>query len=62
MRISSTEDMQKSMNRELADLRRSKSELESECHRKDQDIGQARSHADALDKVSCYMLCRFAHS
>ncbi|XP_034240372.1 spindle assembly abnormal protein 6 homolog [Thrips palmi] len=50
MRISSSEDMQKSMNRELADLRRHRTELESECHKKDQDIGQARAHADSLDK------------
>lgn len=51
MRISSSEDMQKSMSRELTDLRRHKSELENECRKKDQDIGQARSQADALDKV-----------
>ncbi|XP_026286961.1 spindle assembly abnormal protein 6 homolog isoform X2 [Frankliniella occidentalis] len=50
MKLSSYEEMQKSMNRELTDLRRHKSELETECRKKDQDIDQTRSHADALDK------------
>lgn len=50
MRINSSEEMQKSMNRELTDLRRLKSELETECRKKNQDVEQARSHADALDK------------
>lgn len=51
MRISSSEDMQKSMTKEIADMRRHKAELESEFHKKDQDLDQSRSHADALDKV-----------
>ncbi|KAK3920684.1 Spindle assembly abnormal protein 6-like protein [Frankliniella fusca] len=50
MKLSSFDEMQKSMNRELTELRRHKSELESECRKKDQDIDQTRSHADALDK------------
>lgn len=50
LRVSSSEDMQKSMSRELADLRRVKAELESECRKRDQDLNQSRSHGDALDK------------
>lgn len=59
MRISSSEDMQKSMSKEIADLRRHKAELESEFRKKDQDLDQSRSHADALDKVRFMFLAGF---
>ena len=52
MRTSSLEEMHKAANRELTDLRRRKAELESESHKKDQDIHQAHSHGEALDKVN----------
>lgn len=52
MRTSSSEEMHKAISRELTDLRRHKTELESECRKKDQDINQAHSHAESLDKVS----------